>query len=49
MTDLTALENKIMAEIRSAEDTRSLEEVRVSALGKKGGDSRFENIRRLVR
>ncbi|MGC6475520.1 MAG: phenylalanine--tRNA ligase subunit alpha [Parvibaculales bacterium] len=36
MTDLTALENKIMAEIDSAEDTRSLEEVRVSALGKKG-------------
>ncbi len=36
MTDLTALENKIMAEIESAEDTRSLEEVRVSALGKKG-------------
>ena len=39
MADLATLENDIMAAIEAALDTRALEEVRVSALGKKGSIS----------
>ncbi|MGC6471283.1 MAG: phenylalanine--tRNA ligase subunit alpha [Parvibaculales bacterium] len=39
MTDLAALENDILAAVEAAADTRALEEVRVSALGKKGSVS----------
>jgi len=36
MTDLVGLENQIIAQIDAANDEQSLEETRVSALGKKG-------------
>lgn len=39
MTDMATLENNIMVAIEAAADTRALEEVRVSALGKKGSVS----------
>ena len=39
MTDLTALQNSILAEIAAAPDEAALEAVRVSALGKKGSIS----------